>query len=107
MRWFVDSGDSIPVGASNAVARALAQRDAFPSGHAMMTLVLIALGFHWHIRARFFILAAGALLILATVYLRYHYVIDVLAGAALAVLCLRTTREFHEKVCQELHKLHG
>lgn len=106
MRWFVDSGDSIPVGVSNAVASALAQRDAFPSGHTMMTLVLIALGFQWRIRSRFFILVVGTLLIVATVYLRYHYVIDVLAGAALAVLCLRTTHEFHGKMCQELRKLH-
>lgn len=96
LRWFVDSGDSIPAGASNAVARALAQRDAFPSGHTMMTIVLIALGFQWRTRSRFFILAVGGLLIAATVYLRYHYVIDVLAGAALAVFCLWTTHGFYE-----------
>jgi membrane-associated phospholipid phosphatase len=94
LRWFVDSGDSIPVGASNAVACVLAQRDAFPSGHTMMTLVLITLGFQWRIRSRFLILAVGALLIVATVYLRYHYVVDDLAGAILAVLCLRTTHGF-------------
>jgi len=94
LRWFVDSGDSIPSGASNAVAGSLAQRDAFPSGHTMMTLVLIVLGFQWRTRSRFFLLIAGSLLIVATVYLRYHYVIDVLAGSLLAVLCLRTTHGF-------------
>jgi membrane-associated phospholipid phosphatase len=102
LRWFVDSGDSIPVGASNDVARAMAQRDAFPSGHTMMTLVLIVLGFRWRTRSRFFILAAGTLLIAATVYLRYHYVIDVAAGAALAVLCLRTTHGFYDRICRAL-----
>ncbi len=91
LRWFVDSGDSIPMGASNAAAAALAQRDAFPSGHTMMTLVLIALGFQWRTRSRYFILVVGTLLIVATVYLRYHYVIDVLAGALWAVFCLWTT----------------
>jgi membrane-associated phospholipid phosphatase len=31
----------------------------------------------------------------ATVYLRYHYVADVLAGAALAVLCLVVAPPLH------------
>ncbi len=91
LRRFVDTGESIPAGATNAVALAAAQRDAFPSGHAMMTLVLVALGFRWRIRSRFLLLVLGVLLLMATVYLRYHYVIDVLAGAVLAVLCLSTT----------------
>ncbi len=91
LRWFVDSGDSIPAGASNAVAAATVQRDAFPSGHTMMSLVLIGLGFQWRTRSRFFILVAGSLLIVATVYLRYHYVVDLLAGALLAIACLCTT----------------
>jgi len=95
LRWFVDAGDSIPVGASNAVASAMAQHDAFPSGHTMMTLVLICLGFQWRTKSRFFLLAIGSLLIIATVYLRYHYVIDVLAGALLAILCFRTTAGFY------------
>ncbi len=94
LRWFLDSGDSIPIGASNVVASTLAQRDAFPSGHTMMTLVLIALGFQWQTRCRYFLLAAGSLLIVATVYLRYHYVIDVLAGALFALFCIRTTHGF-------------
>ncbi len=91
LRRFVDTGESIPSGATNAAAFAVAQRDAFPSGHAMMTLVLVALGFRWRTRSRFLLLVLGTLLLIATVYLRYHYVIDVLAGAVLAVLCLWTT----------------
>ncbi len=94
LRWFVDLGDSIPAGATNAVAGALAQRDAFPSGHTMMTLVLIVLGFEWRTRSRYFILVVGSLLIVGTVYLRYHYVIDVLAGGLWAILCLLTTHRF-------------
>ena len=103
LRWFVDAGDSIPAGASNAVASAMAQRDAFPSGHTMMTLVLISLGFQWRTRSRFFLLAIGSLLIVATVYLRYHYVIDVLAGALLAVLCLRTMVGFYMFIRTRFH----
>ncbi|HUK62946.1 MAG TPA: phosphatase PAP2 family protein, partial [Dongiaceae bacterium] len=41
LRRFVDAGDSIPLGAPLEAARAAAQRDLFPSGHTMMSLVLI------------------------------------------------------------------
>jgi membrane-associated phospholipid phosphatase len=92
LRWFVDAGESIPARATNSLAAALAQRDAFPSGHTMMTLVLICLGFRWRTRSRYFVLAMGLMLIVATVYLRYHYVVDVLAGALWAAFCVLTTR---------------
>ncbi len=60
--------------------------DAFPSGHTMVTLVV--LWGVWRRRRRWFpaYLLAGGLLMAATVLLQYHYVIDVLAGAALAPL---------------------
>ncbi len=60
--------------------------DAFPSGHTMVTLVV--LWGVWTRRRRWFpfYLLAGCLLVAATVLLQYHYVIDVLAGAALAPL---------------------
>jgi membrane-associated phospholipid phosphatase len=32
--------------------------------------------------------AVGALLVFATMYLRYHYVVDVIAGAALAAVAI-------------------
>jgi membrane-associated phospholipid phosphatase len=33
-------------------------------------------------------LAIAGLMILSTLYLRYHYVVDILAGVLLAALCL-------------------
>jgi len=61
--------------------------DAFPSGHT--AVALITLYYAWKLKER--VLAALLLpavtgLILSTVYLRYHYVIDVIAGFALTVL---------------------
>jgi len=61
--------------------------DAFPSGHT--AVALMTLYYAWKARER--VLAALLLpavtgLILSTVYLRYHYVIDVLAGIALTAL---------------------
>jgi membrane-associated phospholipid phosphatase len=61
--------------------------DAFPSGHT--AVALMTLYYAWKTKER---VLAGVLLpmvsalIVSTVYLRYHYVIDVLAGIALAGL---------------------
>jgi membrane-associated phospholipid phosphatase len=93
LRWFVNIFEAIHPGMSNSVAMASAQRDVFPSGHTMMTIVTIALAYQYKLRIRSFVLVLGFLLILATVYLRYHYLIDVLAGIVLACLCLLTHRK--------------
>ena len=54
----------------------------------MMTLVLIYLGMRFRIRLRWAVAVTGALLIMATVYERYHYVIDLLGGAGCMILCV-------------------
>jgi len=55
-------------------------RDCFPSGHAMMTLA--TLHFAWYHSRRVFwaLLPAGIALIFSTIYLRYHYGIDLIAA---------------------------
>lgn len=65
-----------------------AHYDCFPSGHTEMTVIA-----WWSSRMiskkLFAVLAVYVILIVfATVYLRYHYTIDVFAGAALAALLL-------------------
>ena len=60
--------------------------DVFPSGHTMIAVAVLILA--WK-RARDtfgYFLFFGAGLIVSTVYCRYHYVVDVIAGAALAFL---------------------
>jgi membrane-associated phospholipid phosphatase len=91
LRRFVDAGDSIPAGAPFEIARAAAQRDLFPSGHTMMTIVLMYWSAQFGLQSRYVIWVAGALLIIGTVYLRYHYAVDLAGGAALAPLALATT----------------
>ena len=78
LRDFVNAGESIPRNIPNAID--FAQRDAFPSGHTQLTLTILYISFANHLKSRWFILAVGSLLIISTVYLRYHYVIDVIAG---------------------------
>jgi membrane-associated phospholipid phosphatase len=95
LRWFVNIFENIRSGMSNSVALASAQRDVFPSGHVMMTMVAIVVAYRSRLRVRRYILVLGLLLIIATVYLRYHYVVDLIAGAILAVFCLRTSELVH------------
>ncbi|MBI3269495.1 MAG: phosphatase PAP2 family protein [Planctomycetes bacterium] len=58
--------------------------DCFPSAHTEVALVVLVYGWR-HCRVYFWgLLPVVVLLIASTVYLRYHYVVDVLAGAALA-----------------------
>lgn len=87
-RAYVNSGGGIPNGSTNPEQHV--HRDCMPSGHTMMTLLNVILAFRFRSRTRWFLLGAGSSLIVATVYLRYHYVVDLLAGAlcALGVLWL-------------------
>jgi membrane-associated phospholipid phosphatase len=61
--------------------------DAFPSGHT--AVALLTLYYAWRFRERVLVallIPAVTGLIVSTVYLRYHYVIDVIAGIALMAL---------------------
>lgn len=100
LRRFIDFCESIPLGVANSIAMARAQRDVFPSGHVMMTLVSVVLAYKYRVKVRYLVLVLGTLLIFATVYLRYHYVIDILAGAFLAVPCLLTTERYRAFLCR-------
>jgi membrane-associated phospholipid phosphatase len=60
------------------------QRDAFPSGHTEMTILTMI--YAWKFSKKYFsvLMIIGTSMIISTVFLRYHYVIDVIAGALLA-----------------------
>jgi membrane-associated phospholipid phosphatase len=63
--------------------------DAFPSGHTAVSLM--SLYYAWKSREKKLfvgLIPVVAGLIVSTVYLRYHYVIDVIAGIALTVLTI-------------------
>ncbi len=98
LRAFVDAGGLVQEAASSSAALALANRDVFPSGHTTMTLV--AIGWCWRERlaVRWGVTGIGVLLVFSTLYLRYHYAIDVIAGIGLATLCLATTDALHRRV---------
>ncbi len=64
------------------------KRDAFPSGHTGIALTVLYLAFRFDRRLFRWFLPLVAALIVATVYCRYHYVVDVIAGVMLALITL-------------------
>ena len=88
LREFVNVGGLVPLGVSKSVALSLAHRDVFPSGHTLMTLVSVWWSWRMGLSVRWGVTVVGAALVFATMYLRYHYVVDVMAGAALAVVAV-------------------
>jgi len=63
------------------------QRDCMPSGHTAIALIALFLSYRYARRLFYLFCPIVGALILSTVYLRYHYVIDLFAGAALAAGC--------------------
>ena len=64
------------------------KRDVMPSGHTQIVLMVLFLAYR-HEKVLFYIfLPIICGLILSTVYLRYHYVVDLMVGVALAIGCV-------------------
>ncbi|HEX4440805.1 MAG TPA: phosphatase PAP2 family protein [Thermoanaerobaculia bacterium] len=59
--------------------------DVFPSGHTLISVTVLLVAWKRARRAFWFFLPVATGLIIATVYCRYHYVADVLAGITCAV----------------------
>ncbi len=78
-RWVVQSGSSV--------------YDAFPSLHALITLTLLDFDRRFH-RRRFQIMIAPAIgIFTSAIYLRYHYLVDLVAGGGLFVVACCLLRE--------------
>lgn len=95
LRSIINSGESITNAAQAAM---VAQRDCFPSGHTEMTLITIAIAIKYKAKSAMLIAPMGLGVIYATVYMRYHYGIDVIAGAILGVFVLTTASWLESKM---------
>jgi membrane-associated phospholipid phosphatase len=62
------------------------KRDAFPSGHTAVAVVVAGLAYRFHRGFFYATLPVVTLLIFSTVYCRYHYVVDVIGGIILAAI---------------------
>lgn len=94
MRAIINAGESIPAGITNP--QDVVQRDVFPSGHTQMTLLCVLLAFRYRLSARWIVTSLAALLIIGTVYLRYHYVVDLFAGVAFFAITVWTGDAFQK-----------
>ncbi len=64
------------------------KRDCMPSGHTQIVLIALYLAHRYERLVFYIFLPIICALVLSTVYLRYHYVIDVFAGVVLAIGCV-------------------
>jgi membrane-associated phospholipid phosphatase len=64
------------------------KRDCMPSGHTQIVLIVLYLANRFEKRIFYLFLPIVCCLILSTVYLRYHYVIDLFVGALFAIGCM-------------------
>ncbi len=85
LRGIVDHGTGI----ANSVNPFLtAHRDCMPSGHTMITIINVVTAFRVRSSARWLFVVIGVGIVLSTIYLRYHYTVDVMAGVFWAILTL-------------------
>lgn len=92
LREMTNTGEGIPFGTLNPAETV--QRDVFPSGHTMITLIVMYLSVKLRSRSRYFFIPIGILLIFSTVYLWYHYVIDLIGGLVFMIFSMWSGKKF-------------
>jgi membrane-associated phospholipid phosphatase len=70
---------------------------AFPSSHVAVAIVTVYFSFLYLRRIRWFHLTVAALLCVATVYGRYHYVADIVAGVTTAAVLIPAANWLHRR----------
>ncbi len=77
------------------MALELEMADAFPSGHTLVSLVVLVMAWRLCRRGFWWTLVPATGIVLATMALRYHYVVDVVAGAGLLPVVVLLGRSLH------------
>jgi membrane-associated phospholipid phosphatase len=96
LRNFLNFGESIPTGTINPLD--YVQRDAMPSLHVSVALLIAYLSGKIKSKSFYFYLPYFFLLCISTIYLRYHYVVDIFAGIIMAVISIVLSRYFVTKL---------
>lgn len=78
---------------------------AFPSSHVAIALVTVYFSFRYLRKIRWVHLVVAILLCLATVYARYHYAVDIAAGALTTGLMLPLGNWLYARYGDKSHKL--
>ncbi|MEW6420075.1 MAG: phosphatase PAP2 family protein [Nitrospirota bacterium] len=72
------------------------KRDAFPSGHTAIAVLVLYLAYRFKKGFFFILLPVVIALVFSTVYCRYHYVVDVFAGFGLTLLTILLGERYYE-----------
>lgn len=102
LRDIINFGESIPKGIPNP--EEVAQRDAFPSGHTIIILLIAYLSHKLKSKSFYFYLPYSILMMFSTIYMRYHYVIDVIAGCVIAALTVFIANQIYKRKLPEIIK---
>ncbi len=82
----------------------LANRDCMPSGHTMLSIINMYFAFKYRLKSKWIAALFGVSIIFATVYLRYHYFIDIIAGALFALISLLLEPLIHKIVIKSVKR---
>jgi membrane-associated phospholipid phosphatase len=74
-------------------------RDCMPSGHTQIALTVLYLAYRYERKVFYIFLPFVCGFVLSTIYLRYHYVIDLFAGTAIAISCMIIGPRFYRWWC--------
>lgn len=85
-RNVINAAESIPMNVPNP--EDYAQRDAFPSGHTIIIMLVTYIAHKFDPERFKLYLIYCILMIISTVYLRYHYVIDLIAAVPVVVVTI-------------------
>ena len=97
IRQFLNFAESIPAGVSVDAVKYV-QRDAFPSAHTEIVVLIAYLSHKIKSKSFYFYLPYCILMIISTLYLRYHYAIDVIAGVAAAIITIIFANKIYKKL---------
>ena len=81
-------GESIPPGVPNP--QDFVQRDAMPSLHTITAFLIMYLSWKFKSKSFYFYLPYFLCMVAATIYLRYHYVVDIAGGLIMCVITIIT-----------------
>ena len=74
--------------------------DVFPSGHTMIAVATLLVAWKRFRKAFWFFLPVGSSLVISTVYCRYHYVIDLIAGIVLAAIVVPLGDRLYDRIME-------
>ena len=82
-RDLIDAGNNIQPEMKNPYDHV--NRDCMPSGHTMISILVILMSWRLRTKWRYLITIGGISIVISTIYLRYHYAVDLMAGFVLAL----------------------